>query len=84
MLQGRCSKPDSTISSFPDSDPLIRNIKHPTLKAILKYRKVDIEIPILKKKKLNLNENKVSQNPDMPTKVIKKNRIFLVVSIHQF
>ena len=26
-------------SRFPDSDPLIRNIKDPTLKAILKYRK---------------------------------------------
>ena len=27
------------ISRFPNSDPLIRNIKDPTLKAILKYRK---------------------------------------------
>ena len=27
------------ISRFPDSDPLIRNIKDPALKAILKYRK---------------------------------------------
>ena len=27
------------ISRFPDSDPLIQNIKDPTLKAILKYRK---------------------------------------------
>ena len=30
---------NSNIFKFPDSDPLILNIKDPTLKAILKYNK---------------------------------------------
>ena len=83
------------ISRFPDSDPLIRNIKDMTLKATLEYTKhpsiiaienayrdvscfsfVEITEAGIDKEILNLNGNKASQNSDMPTKVIKKNRYF--------
>ena len=66
----------------------MRNIKEPTLKAILKYRKhpsiiaieskyrdvfVEVNDANIEKEILNLNTNKASQNSDMPTKVIKEN-----------
>ena len=66
------------VSRFPDSDPLIRNIKDPTPKGILKYRKypsiVSIECRFRYVSSFSfVKVNKAFQNSDMPTKVTKEN-----------
>ena len=64
----------------PTLKATLKNRKHPSIIAIeSKYRYVssfrfaEVSEADIEKENLNLDENKASQNSDMPTKVIKEN-----------
>ena len=71
------------IPKYSEYDPSIDRVENRTIRAILKYRNhpsiltirelKEVSIEEIQKEIVSLNNKKASQNPDIPTKIIKEN-----------